>query len=491
MLLALAALLCIASGFFLASVGWARRTPFASDILWRASMSVGYGLGIFSVSFFFSRVCGIVHLAAMDLLIFGFLLVSLLLFRSVFRTPIANEIEPTMGFDGPPWLSRFLKSAFAIALCVAAYATILRTLAHPSGDGWDAFAIWNLHARFLFLGGAHWRDGFSSLIPWSHPDYPLLLPAAIAHFWTYLGHEDRSIPAVISLCFTFGTVGLLFSSLSLLRGSTSAMLGSLTLLSPPFFIAQGTSQYADVPLSFFLLATVVHLCLHDRDSADGHASPGVLFLAGVSAGFAAWTKNEGLLFLCAILAARALIFLRPRLTRDASSSLPPVRLRENWSTLAPLLAGAAPALLLVAGFKHFLAPPGDLFSNSGVMMHKLLDPVRYWVVVKWFAKEFLLFGHGLIPCTLLLIGFYFASGRGERRETTAGFRTSRLAMIFTLAGFFAIYLITPYDLYWHLRFSLSRLFLQLWPSVIFLFFVALPPGMTGPSQNRLKMILMP
>lgn len=478
MLLALSALLCIASGFTVASVGRVRRAAFAVELLWLASMSVGYGLGIFSVSFFFSRVWGITHLAAMDLLIFGFLLVCLLTFRTLSQPRIASEITPDIKFDGPLWLRRFVKATFAIALCVAVYSAVLHTWAHPSGDGWDAFAIWNLHARFLFLGGAHWRDGFSSLIPWSHPDYPMLLPAAIAHFWAYLGHDGRSVPAVIALCFTFATVGLLFSSLSMLRGSTSAMLGSLALLTTPFFIEQGTSQYADVPLSFFILATVVHLCFHDQDSADGHVSFSLLFLAGLSAGFAAWTKNEGLLFLCAILAARALIFLRHRLTRVAARAVP-ARLRENWMALIALLAGAAPVLLLVAGFKHFLAPPGDLFSNSAATRHKLLDPVRYWVALKWFAKGFLRFGDWLIPGTILLAGLYFARGEGERRGARPGFRTSRLALIFTLAGFFAIYLITPYDLYWHLRFSLSRLFLQLWPSVIFLFFVALPVPATG------------
>ncbi len=485
MLLALAALLCIASGFTVASVGRARRAAFAVELLWLASMSVGYGLGIFSVSFFFSRVWGITHLAAMDLLIFGFLLVCLFTFRTLSRPRIANEIMPAIRFEGPPWIHAFLTAAIVIALCVAVYSAVLHTWAHPSGDGWDAFAIWNLHARFLFLGGAHWRDGFSSLIPWSHPDYPMLLPAAIAHFWAYLGHDGRSVPAVIALCFTFATVGLLFSSLSMLRGSTLAMLGSLALLTTPFFIEQGTSQYADVPLSFFILATVVHLCFHDQDSADGHASFSLLFLAGLSAGFAAWTKNEGLLFLCAILAARALIFLRYRLTRVAARAVP-ARLRENWMAPIVLLAGAIPALLLIAGFKHFLAPPGDLFSSSTPIMHKLLDPVRYWIVLKWFTKEFFLFGHWLIPCSLLLAGFYFAFGRAERREAQPGFRTSRLALIFTLAGFFAIYLITPYDLYWHLRFSLSRLFLQLWPSVIFLFFVALPVPATGRPKTVSK-----
>jgi hypothetical protein len=52
-------------------------------------------------------------------------------------------------------------------------------------------------------------------------------------------------------------------------------------------------------------------------------------------------------------------------------------------------------------------------------------------------------------------------------------RASAAALLLTLAGYFFIYLITPRDIYWHLRFSLNRLFIQLWPSAIFLFFVAL------------------
>ena len=58
----------------------------------------------------------------------------------------------------------------------------------------------------------------------------------------------------------------------------------------------------------------------------------------------------------------------------------------------------------------------------------------------------------------------------------------------TLAGYFFIYLITPRDIYWHLRFSLNRLFLQLWPSAIFLFFVALG---SEPFANQSDTILEP
>ena len=36
-----------------------------------------------------------------------------------------------------------------------------------------------------------------------------------------------------------------------------------------------------------------------------------------------------------------------------------------------------------------------------------------------------------------------------------------------LLGFFFVYILTPHELSWHLDTSLSRLFLQLWPSIVF------------------------
>jgi hypothetical protein len=57
-----------------------------------------------------------------------------------------------------------------------------------------------------------------------------------------------------------------------------------------------------------------------------------------------------------------------------------------------------------------------------------------------------------------------------------------LALTLTLVGYFAVFLITPYDIHWHLRFSLVRLFLQLWPSTVFLSFLILQ-GTSSPSNS--------
>jgi len=213
------------------------------------------------------------------------------------------------------------------------------------------------------------------------------------------------------------------------------------------------------------------LHLHDRLAKGGVESRGTLALAGLAAGFAAWTKNEGVLFLLAILLARMW------LTSRQSSPL-----RRPISQIAPTLLAVAPIFTLIVVFKCAIAPPGDLFSDPAIMLHKLSDPSRYWAVLKWYGRELIRFGEWwLIPLPIVMLVLYFLLRRNIASEEKETVRASAVALILTLAGFFFIYLITPRDIYWHLRFSLNRLFLHLWPSAIFLFFVALG---SKPFANR-------
>src|SRR5580692_4611623 len=299
------------SGFFLTGAGWSRRSSLGIDIILRSSLAVGYGLGVFSVTFFFAKIFDIKNLAGCD--IAACALLALCFFVQQRRAAVAYFLPPGDRSKLARRTDAFLIFAFLIALAAAVYYAVRQMLAHPQGNGWDAFSIWNLHARFLFRGGANWRDGFTSVIPWSHPDYPLLLPGVIAHFWTYLGYDSPAVPAIIGFAFTFATATLLLSSLSMLRGGNAAALGGITLLATASFIELGTSQYADIPLSFFLLSAAVLLCLDDQRNENAFSGRSrLLILAGLAAGFAAWTKNEGILFLFSIVAARLLIILRAK-----------------------------------------------------------------------------------------------------------------------------------------------------------------------------------
>lgn len=59
---------------------------------------------------------------------------------------------------------------------------------------------------------------------------------------------------------------------------------------------------------------------------------------------------------------------------------------------------------------------------------------------------------------------------------------SSIVLLLMLMGYFMVYIISPHDLVWHLNTSLERLFLQLLPSAIFIFFVLL----TTPEEMQIN-----
>ena len=463
----LAAACCLASGYLAIVAAWPQRRISLAELLLRLALSTGVGLGIFSATFFVARLLGTAHFWEIDLSVVCFFFAVYALRRS--QAGITQTLQLSPDFDLPHWANRTLTAAFAVSVLVALYNGVLRLVVHPHGDGWDAFAIWNLRARFLYLGGSHWRDGFTPAIAWSHPDYPLLVPAAVAHFWTYSGNDNPQIPAMIGFVFALGALALLVSALTLLRGRTAGMLAGLALSSTPFFVEQATSQYADVPLSFFILATLALQVVFSHAGSGTQSRSCLMILSGIAASFAAWTKNEGLLFLAAFLVAQVWVFLRR--PRHEWSNHGPAR---NWRSLVSFFAGAAPVLVLIASFKHSVATPGDLFSSPAEMIEKVLTARRYWIILQWFAKEFLRFGNWwIVPGTVAMIAFYLLTLRRRSATISPAFHACLLSLGLVLIGYFAIYLITPRDLYWHLRFSLNRLFLQVWPSAIFLFFLVI------------------
>ena len=88
-----------------------------------------------------------------------------------------------------------LVTAAAATLLIATAATaaasfVSASAVYPHGE-WDAWAQWNLRARFFARGLADgaWRDAFAPVLAWSHPDYPPLVPSSIARLWIYAGRE--------------------------------------------------------------------------------------------------------------------------------------------------------------------------------------------------------------------------------------------------------------------------------------------------------------
>ncbi len=337
----------------------------------------------------------------------------------------------------------------AATLLVFAVGSFLQDVrAHPFGFG-DGLAIWSKHAKFLTGAGASWRNLFSPLNALTHPDYPLLVPAAVAHAWVQLGTDATAPLWIVHLSFYLGTVAMLTASLAHFRGWNVGLLGAVCLLGAGPFEHCAAQFYADVPLSSYVLGVLVLFALYGES-----ASKLGLLLMGFLLASAAWCKNEGWLFVLVFPALQVVAHSWIRGVRAALRSL-------TWMAL-----GGGSVLACLFYFKRFLAPTNDLLTadNLEQLRARLSDPERYWSVLRHLGTELLGFGDGLF---LVVVGAAFAFGRHRDRTRWRGFWVVPATLLLMLFGYALVYVATSRVLQWHLQTSASRLLLQLWPGFLF------------------------
>jgi hypothetical protein len=436
--------------------------PAWAATLFRTSLGAGIGIGLTSVLFLLLDVSGF----AAPALIFGvdFAILAVLVWQW-FRTraihsPRSLPNETPSGFRWT-WL---LALIFATALSISGARVIQMAAALPVGD-WDAWALWNLRAKFLAGSDGAWRYALSPLISNTHPDYPLLLSAFIARAWKAGGVVDAVAPIATAILFFAALLALLVSAIALLRSAASALLAGLVLLSTTSLLAWAPSQYADIPLAFYYLGAVALIFLAAAPPPGGFpqrpTTHAPLFWAGLCVGFAAWTKNEGIAFLASVLVVFVSFTFWKRRTEVIS--------RTAW-----LLAGAAPGILLTLWLKFFLAPAVDPLVRQGASgLSRLVDASRYIEVVKGFFNNLLNLGSGIShPLILLAILAVLVGWQVHERYRLASFiATTTLVLVFL--SYCAVYIVTPYALAWQVQSSFDRLLLQLWPCAVLVFFIQL------------------
>jgi hypothetical protein len=437
------------SGLLRPGPGAARLSP-----LLRICLGVGWAIGTSSCTFYAWLVLrgrpGTAFLAT-DLALFAGLALAGAALARVRDGPGRREGCPEAL---PKSVGVILRGALMVSLGVGTALSLLLWRGGPHGS-WDAVATWNLRARFLYRGGDSWADAFHPLLLPSHLDYPLLVPTSVARCWAYLGRESLLAPAVLSLVFTLATVGLLVAGLAALRGRTQGVLGGLVLLATSLLFEMSSTQMADIPLAYFLLATVVALALGDQAGGDSRRFPA---LGGMMAGFAAWTKNEGLLFLAVVLLTRLAVTVRSRGWR--------VYRREAVA----FALGLAPVLAVCVHFKLRFAPPSDFVAGQGPgqIVAKLADLARHAQVVREFAGGIASLGGGLVAGMAV---YLLLLGKAPRGASSPGGVFATTVLVLMLAAYHLSYVATPRYLPWHLQWSAVRLILQLWPLGVFAFFL--------------------
>ncbi|RPI94597.1 MAG: hypothetical protein EHM40_06095 [Chloroflexi bacterium] len=435
--------LAIAAGIGLIHLLWESNDPWA--LVLKIFLGIGAGLGITSCLYF------------VRLLLFpgqgGYLLIQAGFLGAVI---IALLLKNRFSFGGAVF--RFSISPIQIVLGLVSIAVLLTAVYYsitfarvtPHGD-YDAQAIWNLRARSIYRSGDSWQNAFSPLINRNfHMDYPLLIPLSVVGGWNTLGDEVLRVPAVLSMLFLFGMAGIVFSAIACLRSSSQAALALIILLATPGLLLFSTFQTADIPLTYFLIASTSLLLLasHQNDRR-------LLFVSGLMAGLAAWTKNEGLPFLLIITVGTLLLF----------------GFRRAPAHLPFLLAGTALPLLTIALFKIIVPANNDLFSNNGLsdIISKLIDPARYIPLSTHLLTELIHLGDW--PVSIILILFVYGWIMGRRSSASPAERFAWSIPLSQFVIYMLIYMITPYDLEWHMNYSMSRLLIHIFPLALFSFFL--------------------
>ncbi len=430
-----------------------RYTSVFLDLLLRVVLGVGAGIGLSGFVFLWLLITG---LRSGPMILATEAAIAALLAAWWYRRQpaapgvVVSDLLPT---------SRLLCVCLGVAFTVACWKWIAfmhaQQLAVPEGGG-DALAIWNLRAKFLATD--QWRLAYAPEIRWSNQDYPLMLPAWVARGWGLAGSHVHAVPQQTTAAFTYGTVLLLVTGVALARGLSHALLAGTFLLGCTAYLLEGTQQQADVPQSFFFLGTLVSLARYDVSARHS----GWLVVAGIFAGMGTSVKNEGMAFLVAATAAVFAVTAFQRGWRDAAG------------TLLYFLAGAAPFVMQTVAIKQFLAPPSWLTWPGDLTLSQRIGTLeRHRMITYAIYNEFRLFAGFPRQLALPLLAMY---------ALVAGFRVptghaapgiALVALTVNLVCVYLVYVVSPFDLAWHLSTSMSRLFTQWLPSLLFLWCLCL------------------
>jgi hypothetical protein len=301
--------------------------------------------------------------------------------------------------------------------------------------GWDAWAQWSMHARFL-VGDPDWHALLRTTF--AHPDYPLMQPAIIAACWRAIDAVEPLSPLLLSAVVAVLLLATVYAAVREQVSRPFAVAAFVLLSMDAGFAGQTASQYADSLLGLCILLATVFLCRSDRSSA------GELALAGFFSACAAWTKNEGLAFF-AILSVIAAWSLRARL----------------WA-FKHFLLGSMPLVVLVAWFKLGFAPPSDLASGIEHVASSVASGRRHWLILSTGFDVAL----RELPTFLPLLTLMLMAGRRGRMLR------GLMAVLLVLLVYYVTYLLTPYDLNWHLTHSFNRLLHHLLPTLVFITFAS-------------------
>ncbi|HDS1581886.1 hypothetical protein WG628_01255 [Stenotrophomonas maltophilia] len=301
---------------------------------------------------------------------------------------------------------------------------VLIALGSPS-DGWDPRSIWLFHAKRIFLEGTLYAQ-LDDYAPWSHNDYPALVPWLMASAAGLAGHWNELLPKavapllllpallLIAPSFRWRWWGVLFALLLMRLGRDMLING-----------------YMDALVAVYAVAAVATAMRYRVCGNAGERRELVAFTLLIAV--LSMLKNEGAV-LASLLTA---VVLGEGLLRER---------RLGWR----ILLAAVVALLPLLAWKLAIGQAGvgnDLAGSD--MKAQLLARLGRDGGTLAIVQRLLLDAWVLVPLLVLAVLW-----RPLLRIPAAS--AAVLAALAYAAVLFLVYLGTPHDLDWHLRTSVDR-----------------------------------
>lgn len=448
--------------YLLRASGLARRVESA----WlRVALAVALGIGVSSVTTFLLVSGAGLRLdsayVGLDALMWvGLGALSWRQARGARRVTSTEPDGPGMRWSVADWLAL---GGFGVVAAGVAAAVFGYYMSAPHGE-WDAWAIWNQRARFLARAGQDWT--VVRAIPWSNPSHPLLVSVSVARLWAYAGQEVTSVPALLSA--TYGALIVMAIVGAFTVRQVHAWVAGAVVMAPVVVTQLWAAQTADLPTGLYILLSTI--MLRGERGADLEWRADRLCAAGVLASLAAWTKNEGAVFFLA-----------------SSLVLVPFSWRSNGLRYGWWLAGGVPVLVTLLWFKLAVAPSPPLYMaeplTAGSLLAQLADPDEHAAVWSVIGLMFARWGGTAVPGGLLVA--IAATAVAARRRLHARFVWA--VSFLMMAGYYAVWIVSPLDTAWLASMTFDRLVAQLWPVLVLAAFSLAeadePPGAKGMMRD--------
>ena len=351
-------------------------------------------------------------------------------------------------------LNKILNLFFYFLFVFVILIFLIKSFRSPYGEI-DAALVWNRAARFLFRdSGEYWLNNFL-LESNFHAGHPFYLGATIARIWTYLNIETKLAPISFHLIHYISTILLLFYSLKFfLRKNINVVISCIFLCSSVLFLQLSVNQYADIPISYFILFSFIFLAASQINKI---IELELFFLAGFFIGIASWVKNEGLIYALSLLLS--LIFFDYLKNKKISKKILFFIIGSFITTI--------PALIK----KFFYSAPNHYFSLSlKEKIYLITDFDRLITIIKSIISVFVVNGNYLI---IFLVAITYIIGINKKADFKI-FKIFLVYFLFSISFFIIIFLQMPYDdIYGIIKATYGRWQMQLLPTCLFSVFLIL------------------